>query len=84
MYICPAVFLFFAVSVVAIVVALSKIDINSLRGNILDVLRNSTGLPVEISGDVSWKLSLRPRVTIHQITVPNYEGAKHKNMFETL
>ncbi len=77
-----AVFLFFAVSVVAIVVALSKIDINSLRGNILDVLRNSTGLPVEISGDVSWKLSLRPRVTIHQITVPNYEGAKHKNMFE--
>ena len=77
-----AVFLFFAVFVVAVVVALSKIDMNSLRGNVLGVLRDSTGLPVEINGDMSWKLSLRPRVTVHQIVVPNYAGAKHKNLFE--
>lgn len=77
-----AVFLFFAVFVVAVVVALSKIDMNSVRGNVLEVLRSSTGMPVEINGDMSWKLSLRPRVTIHQIVIPNAEGAKHKNLFE--
>lgn len=77
-----AVFLFFAVFVVAVVVALSKIDMNSLRGNVLGVLQDSTGLPVEINGDMSWKLSLRPRLTVHKIVVPNYAGAKHKNLFE--
>ncbi len=77
-----AVFLFFAVFVVAVVVALSKIDTNSLRENILGILRSSTGLPVEIAGDVSWKLSLRPHVVINKITVPNAPGEKHKNLFE--
>lgn len=77
-----AVFLFFAVFVVAVVVALSKIDMNSIRGNVLEVLRGSTGMPVEINGDMAWKLSLRPRVTIHQIVIPNVNGGKHKNLFE--
>ncbi|MBR4806266.1 MAG: AsmA family protein, partial [Alphaproteobacteria bacterium] len=77
-----AIFLFFAVSVVAVVVALSKIDTNSLRENILGILRSSTGMPVEIAGDVSWKLSLRPHVVINKITVPNAPGEKHKNLFE--
>lgn len=77
-----AIFLFFAVFAVAVVVALSKIDTNSLRENILGILRSSTGMPVEIAGDVSWKLSLRPHVVINKITVPNAPGEKHKNLFE--
>ena len=77
-----AIFLFFAVLVVAVIVALAKMDMNVLRKNLLGVLRASTGLQIEILGDVSWKLSLRPRVTMKQVAVPNQEGAKHKNLLE--
>ena len=77
------VFMFFLVLGVAIVVALSKMDMNVLRSNLLGVLRSSTGLPIEITGDVSWKLSLRPRVTMHGVSIPNAESnSKHKNLFE--
>ncbi len=76
------VFMFFMVLGVAIVIALAKMDMNSLRSNLLGVLRSSTGLPIEITGDVSWKLSLRPRVTMHGVSIPNEANAKHKNLFE--
>ena len=76
------IFIFFMVLGVAIVIALSKMDMNVLRSNLLGVLRSSTGLPIEITGDVSWKLSLRPRVTMHGVSIPNEENAKHKNLFE--
>ena len=76
------VFIFFVVLGIAVVVALSKMDMNSLRTNLIGVLRSSTGMPIEITGDVSWKLSLRPRVTMRGVIVPNVAGAKHKNMIE--
>ncbi len=67
--------------VVAFVIALSQIDLESLRGDVLGILRDSTGLPVEIDGEVSWKLSLRPQIELHQVRVPNADWAKHKNAF---
>jgi len=76
------IFMFFVVLGVAIVVALSKMDMNVLKSNLLGVLRSSTGLPIEITGDVSWKLSLRPRVTMHGVSIPNEKKSKHKNVFE--
>ena len=47
------IFMFFVVLGVAIVVALSKMDMNVLKSNLLGVLRSSTGLPIEITGDVT-------------------------------
>ena len=76
------IFIFFMVLGVAIVIALSKMDMNVLRSNLLGVLRSSTGLPIEITGDVSWKLSLRPRVTVRGVSIPNTAKSKHKNFFE--
>lgn len=76
------VFIFFMVLGVAVVIALSKMDMNVLRSNLLGVLRSSTGLPIEITGDVSWKLSLRPRVTMRGVSIPNTVKSKHKNLFE--
>ena len=76
------VFIFFMVLVVTTIIALSKMDMNVLRSNLLGVLRSSTGLPIEITGDVSWKLSLRPRVTMHGVSIPNEANSKHKNLFE--
>lgn len=76
------IFIFFMVLGVAIVIALAKMDVSSIKANVLGVLRASTGLPIEISGDVTWKLSLRPRVTMQDVSVPNFEGAKNKNLMQ--
>ncbi len=76
------VFLFISVFCIAVVVALSQLDMNSLRGSLLNVLRTSTGLPIEINGDMSWKLSLRPRVTMRGVVIPNSGNAVHKNILE--
>lgn len=66
---------------VALVVALSQIDLESVRGNVLNVLRDATGMPVEIDGDVSWKLSLRPRIELNKVRIANADWAKNKNAF---
>lgn len=67
--------------VVAVVVALSRVNLETLRGNLVAVLRDATGMPVEIDGAVSWKFSLRPRVELNQVRVPNADWAKAKYAF---
>ena len=67
--------------VVAGVVALSQINLEALRGNVLAVLRDATGLPVEIDGAVSWKLSLRPQIELNQVHVPNAAWTNHDDAF---
>ncbi len=66
---------------VAFVVALSQIDLDSWREEICSVLRDSTGLPVEINGPITWKFSLRPQLELNDIVVKNAEWAKHKDAF---
>ena len=67
--------------VVAVVVALSQINLESLRSSVLTVLQDATGLPVEIDGAVSWKLSLRPQIELNRVRVPNADWAHHENAF---
>ena len=64
--------------VVAMVVTLSQINLESLRGNIVSVLQDATGVPVQVDGDVSWKLSLRPRIELNDVRVANADWAKNK------
>lgn len=73
--------LFFFGLVVAVAIALSQVNLESLRGNVLSVLRNTTGYPVQIDGVVSWKFSLRPRIELNQVRVPNADWAKEKYGF---
>ncbi len=73
--------LFVAVLGVAFVVTISSVDMESLRGNVLAVLRDATGLNVEIDGNVSWKLSLRPKIELNKVRVANAEWAKNKDAF---
>lgn len=75
------VMLFIVGMVVAFVIALSQVNLETLRGNILSILQNATGMPVEIDGAVSWKFSLRPRIELNQVRVPNADWAKHKYAF---
>lgn len=66
---------------VAVFIALSRVNLETLRGNVLAILQDATGLPVEINGAVSWKFSLRPRIELNQVRIPNAEWAKHKYAF---
>ena len=66
---------------VAVVVTLSQINLEKLRGNLLAVLRDATGMPVEIEGAVSWKLSLRPMVELNKVRIANADWAKKKYGF---
>lgn len=67
--------------IVAFIVALHQVNLESLRGNILSVLRNTTNMPVEIDGAISWRFSLRPEIELNDVRIPNADWAKNKNMF---
>lgn len=66
---------------VAVVIALSQVNLETLRGNVLAILQDATGLPVEIDGGVSWKFSLRPQVELNQVRVRNADWARHEYAF---
>ncbi|MDW2958267.1 MAG: AsmA family protein [Alphaproteobacteria bacterium] len=66
---------------VALFVALSRVNLETLRGNILTMLRDATGMPVEIDGAVSWKFSMRPRIVLNQVRVANATWAKEQYAF---
>ena len=67
--------------VVAVVIAFSQINLETLRGEVLAVLRESTGLPVEIDGAVSWKFSVRPQIELNDVRVANASWATCKDAF---
>ena len=74
--------LFFGGMVVAVFVALSQVNLETLRGNILGILQGATGLPVEIDGAVSWKFSLRPQIELNNVRVKNADWATNKYAFD--
>ena len=73
--------LFFMGLIVAAGIALSQVNLETLRGNILSVLRSSTNMPVEIDGAISWRFSLRPEIELNNVRIPNADWAKNKNLF---
>lgn len=72
---------FFMGLVVAFIIALHQMNLETLRGNILSVLRDATNMPVEIDGKISWKFSLRPQIELNNVRVPNADWAKQKSLF---
>ncbi len=67
---------------VAVFVALSQVNLETLRGSILGLLRDTTGLPVEIDGAVAWKFSLRPKIELNNVRVKNADWAQSKYAFD--
>ena len=76
-----AIFLSVMGLAVAFGIALHQVNLESLRGNILSVLRDATNMPVEIDGKIAWKFSLRPQIELNDIRIPNAGWAKQKNFF---
>ena len=66
----------------ALAVALSQVNLETLRGSVLGMLREATGLLVEIDGAVSWKFSLRPKIELNNVRVKNAEWAKSEYGFD--
>ena len=63
---------------VALVVALSQVNLETLRSSVISVLQESTGLPVQVDGGVAWRFSLQPRIELNQVSIANPDWAKEK------
>jgi len=74
-----AIVLFFGGLIVSVFIALSQVNLETLRTDIVDALQSATGMPVQITGKVAWKFSLRPRVMLTDVSIPNASWAKNKN-----
>lgn len=74
--------LMFVGLVVASVVALSQINLDTLRGGIVNLLQEATGMPVQIDGNVSWKISLQPQIELNNVYVANASWAKNKYAYK--
>ena len=74
--------LFLGVMVVALSVALSQVNLETLRGNILNIMRDATGLNVEIDGTISWVFSLRPKIELNNVRIKNADWAKSEYGFD--
>ena len=68
--------------IVAVSVALSQVNLETLRGNILNIMRDTTGLNVEIDGAISWVFSLRPKIELNKVRIKNAEWAKNEYGFD--
>ena len=77
MFILRAAFLAFMGFVIALVIALAQIDMDTFREDITAGLQNATGLPVEINGDIAWRLSLRPRAMLSDVRIANADWAQN-------
>lgn len=67
--------------IAAIIITLQQMNLESLRGNVLSMLRESTNMNIEIDGKISWKFSLHPEIELNSIRIPNAEWAKEKDLF---
>ncbi len=74
--------LFLGVMVVALSVALSQVNLETLRGNILNIMRDATGLNIEIDGAISWVFSLRPKIELNNVRIKNAEWSKIEYGFD--
>ncbi len=76
------VFLMLIVFVGALFVALKQVNLETLRGRVVAILQEATGLPVQVDGAVSWRFSVRPYVELEQVRVVNADWAKNKYAVE--
>jgi hypothetical protein len=70
--------MFFAGLAVAAVIALAQLDVNTLKSDLVRTLDSRVGVPIEINGEMSRKLSLRPELVIKDVRILNAKWAKHK------
>ncbi len=74
------IFAMFLIGVlVSLAIALSRVDLETLRGQVSKTLSEAVGMPVEIRGKIYWKFSLTPRVVLSDVAIKSKNWAKHKD-----
>jgi len=68
--------MFFAGLLAALAIAVFEMDVDAMKPRIVQALEETTGMPIEIGGALSWKLSLRPQISIKDVRVKNASWAK--------
>ena len=81
-FILRIVSLFFLGLIVALVVAVSKINVETIRRSVVSILENAVNAHVQIDGDVKWRMSLRPSLVLDKVTIANANWAKKKNVVD--
>ena len=71
-----------ALAVIGLGVFLAGFDLNQYKDDIVQLATDATGRTVEIKGDLGFKPSLIPTLSIAGVTLGNAEWAQHGNMFE--
>jgi hypothetical protein len=69
--------MFFIGVVVSLCIAVSQIDLETLRGEIDSALESATGMPVEVRGKIRWKFSLTPSVELGDVVIKSQDWAKN-------
>ncbi len=57
--------------IIAIIIAPTFINLNSLRGRIESAIFNQTGVKIEINGDINFGLVGQPTIVAHNVRTPN-------------
>ncbi|MFA7187985.1 MAG: AsmA family protein [Alphaproteobacteria bacterium] len=74
------IFAMFLIGVfVSLAIALSRVDLETLRGEVSKTLSEAVGMPIEIRGKIYWKFSLTPRVVLSDVAIKSKDWAKHKD-----
>ncbi|MGB1884717.1 MAG: AsmA family protein [Gammaproteobacteria bacterium] len=63
-------------------VFLAGFDLNEYKGEIVKAAREATGRDFEITGDIGFKASLIPTISVEGVRLGNAEWAQHANMLE--
>ncbi|MGI5846167.1 MAG: AsmA family protein [Alphaproteobacteria bacterium] len=71
--------MFFIGLLVSLAIALSRVNLETLRDEISNTLSEKVGMPVEIRGKVFWKFSLVPRVVLSDVVIKSKDWAKHQD-----
>jgi hypothetical protein len=71
--------MFFVGLAVSLIIALSQVNLETMRKEIDAALEHATGMNIEIRGKIYWKFSLAPRVAISDVVIPAKEWAKNKH-----
>jgi len=70
----------FVVAIIGIVVVISTLDVNQYKGEITQIVEDTTGRKLLIDGDIGFKISLIPTVVIEDVKFANASWGSKPDM----
>ncbi|PHS70635.1 MAG: hypothetical protein COB23_02870 [Methylophaga sp.] len=67
-------------AVIGIVVAISTVDVNQYKGELIDIVEESTGRKLQIGGDLQFGFSLIPTIVVEDVKFSNAQWGSQAEM----